>query len=136
MCVCVSLFVCVCVYVSLPVKQACLVTNLFIYISYNIKAKSRACVCVYVSLWVCVSLPVKKLIFTTHLLTPWVWMTGSTFSRITTMIPISRDFTSILDLDLYGEHMHEERITGSKIGLDISAGTRVYTVWTSASAGL
>jgi len=66
-------------------------------------------------------------------------MTGSTFSRITTMIPILRDFKSILDLDLYGEHMPKERITGSKTGLDLSAGstyTRVYTVWTSASAGL
>ena len=34
-------------------------------------------------------------------------------------------------LDLYGEHMPEERITGSKIDLDLSAGstyTRVYMV--------
>ena len=54
---------------------------------------------------------------------------------MTTMIPILRDFKPILDLDfcdLYGEQMPEERITGSKIGLDLSAGstyTRVYTVW-------
>jgi len=37
----------------------------------------------------------------------------------------------MLDLDLYGEHMPEERIIGSKIDLDLSAGstyTRVYTV--------
>ena len=50
---------------------------------------------------------------------------------MTTMIPILRDFKSILDLDLYGEHMPEERITGSKIDLDLSAGStymRVYTV--------
>ena len=50
---------------------------------------------------------------------------------MTTMIPILRDF--ILDLDLNGEHMHEERITGAKIGLDVSAGStymRVYTVLT------
>jgi len=42
------------------------------------------------------------------------------------------DFEPILDLDLYGEHMPKERITGSKIGLDLSAGstyTRVYTVF-------
>jgi len=32
-----------------------------------------------------------------------------------TMIPIP-GFKSILDLDLYGQHMHEERITGSIIG--------------------
>jgi hypothetical protein len=34
-------------------------------------------------------------------------------------------------LDLYGEHRPEERITGSKTDLDLSAGstyTRVYTV--------
>ena len=58
-------------------------------------------------------------------------MTGSTFSRMTTMIPIFKDFKPILDLDLYGEHMLEERITGSKTGLDLSAGstyTRVYMV--------
>jgi len=42
-------------------------------------------------------------------------MTGSTFSQITTMIPILRDFKPILDLDLYGEDMPEERLTGSKI---------------------
>ena len=60
-------------------------------------------------------------------------MTGSTFFRMTTMIPILRDFKPILDLDLYGEHMPEERIIGSKIDLDLSARstyTRVYTVVT------
>ena len=49
------------------------------------------------------------------------------------MIRILRDFKPILDLDLYGEHMLEERITGSKIDLDLFAGssyTRVYTVIT------
>ena len=50
-------------------------------------------------------------------------MTESTFSPITTMIPILRDFKPILDLNLYGEHMHGERITGSKIGLNLSAGS-------------
>jgi len=47
------------------------------------------------------------------------------------MIQILKDFKPILDLDLYSEHMPEERITGSKIGLDLSARstyTRVYTV--------
>ena len=37
----------------------------------------------------------------------------------------------MLNLDLYSEHMPEERITGSKIDLDLSAGstyTQVYTV--------
>jgi len=48
------------------------------------------------------------------------------------MIQILRDFKPILDLDLYSEHMPEEKITGSKIDLDLSAGltyTRVYTVY-------
>ena len=51
---------------------------------------------------------------------------------MTNMIPILSDFKSILDLDLYGEHMPQERITGPKIDLDLSAGstyTRVYTVF-------
>ena len=50
---------------------------------------------------------------------------------MTTIIRILRDFKPILDLDLYSEHMPEERITGSKIDLDLSAGstyTRVYMV--------
>ena len=54
-------------------------------------------------------------------------MTGSIFSRMTTMVRILRDFKPILDLDL----KFEERITRSKIDLDLSAGltyTRVYTV--------
>ena len=41
------------------------------------------------------------------------------------------DFKPILDLDLYGEHVPDERITGSKIDLGLSAGstyTLVYTV--------
>ena len=40
-------------------------------------------------------------------------MTGSTFFGMMTMIRILRDFKPILDLDLYGEPMPEERITGS-----------------------
>jgi len=47
------------------------------------------------------------------------------------MIRILRDFKPILDPNLYGDHMPEERITGSKIDLDLSARstyTRVYTV--------
>ena len=47
------------------------------------------------------------------------------------MIRILRDFKPILDLDLYGERMPEERITGSKVDLDLSAGltyTSVYKV--------
>ena len=50
---------------------------------------------------------------------------------MTTMIRILRDFKTMLDLDFYGEHMHEEIITGSKIDLDLTAGstyTRVYMV--------
>jgi len=50
---------------------------------------------------------------------------------MTTMIRILRDFRPMLNLDLYSEHMPEERITGSKIDLDLSAGstyTQVYTV--------
>jgi len=38
------------------------------------------------------------------------------------MIWILRDFKLLLDLNLYGEHMPEERITESKIDLDLSAG--------------
>ena len=38
-----------------------------------------------------------------------------------TIIPILRDFKPILDLNSYSEHMPEERITGSKIGLNLSA---------------
>ena len=40
---------------------------------------------------------------------------------MTTMIRILRDFKPILDLNLYGEHMPEERNTRSKIDLDLSA---------------
>jgi len=53
---------------------------------------------------------------------------------MTTMIRILRDFKPVLDLDLYTcEHMPEERITGSKVDLDLSAGstytyTGIYTV--------
>jgi len=39
------------------------------------------------------------------------------------MTLILRDFKPILDLNLYSEHMPEERIKGSKIGLDLSAGS-------------
>ena len=49
-----------------------------------------------------------------------------------TMIRILRDFKVILNLNLYGEHMPEERITGSKIDLDLFAGLtymRVYMVY-------
>ena len=58
-------------------------------------------------------------------------MTGPAFSRMTTMIRILRDFKLILDFDLYGEHMPEEILTGSKIDLNLSARstyTPVYTV--------
>jgi len=74
----------------------------------------------------------RKFIFTMHLLNPWVWMTGSTFSWMTTMILILRDFKPILDLNLNSEHMPEERITGSKIDLDLSARStymQVYMVY-------
>jgi len=50
---------------------------------------------------------------------------------MTRIIRILRDFKPILNLDLYGEHMPEERITGSNIDLDLSAGsvyTQAYTV--------
>ena len=48
-------------------------------------------------------------------------MTGSTFFRMTTVIQIFKDFKPILDL--YSEHMPGERITVSKIVLDLSAGS-------------
>ena len=53
-----------------------------------------------------------------------------------TMIRIFSGFKAILDLNLYGEHMSEERITRSKIDLDLSAGStymRVYMVLISKS---
>ena len=37
------------------------------------------------------------------------------------MILILRDFKPILELNLYSEHIPEERITGLKIDLDLSA---------------
>jgi len=97
-----------------------------LFISYNIKVKY---VCV------CVLLMVKKLILIYLWHTSWhheFETTGSVFSRMTTMISILRDFKPILDLDLYGEHMPEERMTGSKIDLDLSARltyTWVYMVY-------
>ena len=33
---------------------------------------------------------------------------------------------TVIDLDLYGEHRPEERITGSKTDLDLSAGLTIY----------
>ena len=50
---------------------------------------------------------------------------------MTTMIRILRDFKPILHLNLYSEYRLEERITGSKIDVDLSAGStymRVYTI--------
>ena len=49
------------------------------------------------------------------------------FTRMMTMIRILRDFKPILYLNLYSEHMPEERITGSKIDLDLSARVDLYT---------
>ena len=46
---------------------------------------------------------------------------------MTTMIRILRDFKPLLNLDLNGEHMPEERIAGSQTDLDLSAGC-TYTV--------
>ena len=48
-------------------------------------------------------------------------MTGSPFSQMMITIRNLMDFKPILNLDLYSEHMPEERITGSKIDLDLSA---------------
>jgi len=48
-------------------------------------------------------------------------MTGPVFSGMTTMLRILREFRPILDHDLYSEHIPEERITGSKIHLNLSA---------------
>jgi len=54
---------------------------------------------------------------------------GQLFRKWTTIIKILRDFKPILDLDLYGEHVPEERITGSKIDLDLSAGSTCMQVY-------
>jgi len=48
-------------------------------------------------------------------------MTGSAFMQMMTMIGILRDIKQILNLNLYDEHMHEERIKEAKIDLDLSA---------------
>jgi len=88
-------------------------------------------VCVSLSPCVSVSLPVKKLILIYLPCTCWhheFEMTGSPFSWMKTMIWILRDFKPLLNLNLYGEHMPGERITGSKIDFDLSAYRRVYTV--------
>jgi len=107
----------------LPVScnQACLVWQVCLLV---VTSKQNPCVCVW--------LPVKKLILIYLQCTCWhheFEMTESTFSWMKTMIRILRDFKPILDLDLDGEHMPEERIRGSKIDPDLSAGltyTRVY----------
>ena len=106
-------------------NQACLMWQVCLLVKYNIKAKS---VCVCVCRW-------KKLILIYLWCTCWhheYETTGSAFSLMTTMIRSLGDFKPILDLDLYGEHMPEERITRLKIYRDLSAGstyTRVYTVF-------
>jgi len=103
-------------------NQACLVWQVCLLVKYNIKAKS---LCVSV----CVSLLVKKLILIYLWCTCWhheFEMTGSAFSRMTTMIRILR----VLSQYLTSTYMAEERITGSKFDLDLSAGstcTQVYT---------
>ena len=59
----------------------------------------------------------------------YLWI-RSAFSWMTTMIRILSDF-KLIRIELNGEHMPEERSTGSKIDLNFSAGstyTRVYTV--------
>jgi len=64
-----------------------------------------------------------------HLLTPSVWNDWVIFLANDNN---DSDFKPILDLNLNGEHMPEESITGTKIDLDLSAGltyTRVYTVF-------
>jgi len=98
-------------------------------VKYNIEAKS---VSLSLSLSLCVCVAADEVIdtdlFTTHLLTPWVWNDWvSSFVNDNNY----SDFKPILNLDFYGEHMPEKRITGSKIDLDLSDGstyTRVYTV--------
>ena len=102
-------------------------------VKYNIKVKSVS-VCVSLSLW----LVAKKSILIYLQRTCWhheFEMTGSVVSWVTTMIRILRDFKPILNLDIYGEHIPKERITGSKIDLNLSAMstyTWVYTVGNSA----
>jgi len=70
------------------------------------------CVCVSLSLLlsVCVAAG-EEIDIPWHHEFEWV---DQLFSRMTTMIRILRDLKPIPDLDLYSEHMPEERITGSK----------------------
>ena len=114
-------------------------------VKYNIKVK-YVCVCLSLSVWACVCRCWWRNWYQTYLWnTCWHHefdMTVSTFSWKTTMIRILRDFKPILDLDLYTEHMPEERITGSKIDLDLSASTYIWvymvvlgewTIWAEAN---
>ena len=97
------------------------VTSLFIYISCKIKVKS-VCVCVCRYRW-----------------RNWYscWYIYNAFAdtitlkslQMTTMIRILMDFKPILDLNLYSEHLPEGRITGSKIDLDLSAGSTYMWVY-------
>jgi hypothetical protein len=110
-------------------NQACLVWQVCLFILV-ITSKWNPCVCVCLCVSMCVAAggDIDTDIFTTYLLTPSVW---NDWVRLPAMIRIWGHFKPILDLDLYGEHMREERITGSKIYLDLSPGStnmRVYTV--------
>jgi len=55
---------------------------------------------------------------------------------MTTMIRILKDFKPILGLNLYGELKPKERITGSKIDLNLSAGSTYMPVYMVGDKGL
>jgi len=96
-------------------NQACLVWLVCLFIlSYLIKM----CVCVAADEEIDIHID----IFMMHLLTPWVWNDWVNFSPMMTVIQIFRDFKPILELDLYGEHMPEERI-------DVNLSARSTYMW-------
>ena len=91
------------------------VTSLFIYISYNIKAKSVSlCVCVLVCVAAGEEIDIHDALADTMSLNDWVNFFANDDN--------DSDFNPLLDLELYDEHMHEESIIGSKIVLDLSEG--------------
>ena len=90
-----------------------------------ITSKQNRCVCVSLSLCVAASeeIDIHYALADTMSLNDWVNFLVNDDN--------DSDFKPIGDLNLYSEHMSEERITGSKIDLNLSAGstyTQVYTV--------
>ena len=120
-------------------NQACLMWQVCLLVKYNnFLHQSKICVCVCTRVCLSVSLShthgeeIDTDIFTTHLLTLWVWNDWvSFFCEWRQWLGFWGILSQYLTSTLYGEHMPEVRITGLKIDLDLSAGStymRVYIV--------